>query len=109
MKRRKSYFISLNKNTITRISVPDAAEYEVVVTHGELTELRRLISTYKGSSAWLTLQNLVFNPLEGDSHSARIAENKHLKDVYRFIYNHGTEETKNKIESIEIIQKQRVK
>lgn len=104
MKKRRRYFVSINKQTITKISIPDADEYEIYATHGEITELRRLLLAKDDSNFWFTIQNIVFDPLESaETEQLSDKENKNLKHIYQFVYHHGTAETKEKIESLEIM------
>lgn len=105
MNNRKRYFVSINKETIMRISVPDADEYEIYATHGEITRLRKLLATKENSNFWFTVQNILFDPLASSENAlVRDDENENLKHIYQFVYRHGTEETQQKIESLGIIR-----
>lgn len=101
MKSRKRYFVSVTKQTITKISIDDSDEYEIFATHEEITELKKLLRAKDDRNFWFTVRNLVFDPLakteDGPYHDE---ENEYLKRIYQFVYLHGTEETRIKIESL---------
>jgi len=105
VRNRKRYFVSINKETIMRVSVPDADEYEIYATEEEITNFRRLLATKENSNFWFTIQNLLFDPLAASENELiRDEENENLKYIYQFVYHHGTEETKEKIRSLGIIR-----
>lgn len=105
MGNRKQYFVSINKETIMKVSIPDADEYEIYVTEGEATELRRLLMTKDNHNFWFTIQNILFDPL-AKSENEQLSDdlNENLRHIYQFVYHHGTAETKEKIESLDLLE-----
>jgi len=95
---KKSYFVSLDKETITEMSIPDTAEYEIRVTQEELEEFNVLLRKNKHENFWFAMRNLVFKPFaEGEVEGMREDMDENLMKAYRFLYEHGTMETKEKL------------
>lgn len=80
MRNRKRYFVSVTKQTITRISIPDADEYEIYATNGEIIELRRLLMTKDNRNFWFTMRNIVFDPL-ASTESDHISDEENVMHV----------------------------
>jgi len=98
MIERKSYFVSLDKETITEMSIPDTAEYEILATQEELEEFRALLAKEKKENFWFAMRNIVFKPFaEGEVEGIREEMDENLMRAYRFLYEHGTMETKEKL------------
>lgn len=100
MPEKKSYFVSLDKQTITRVSVPDTTEYEVLLNSAELTMFKALISNYD-DGVWSTMENIVFKPFDennGDLMSKQ--EDDNLIEVYHYMYRYGTDATRTKLAEI---------
>lgn len=104
MDTRKSYFVSLDKETITEISIPDTAEYEIVVTQEELEQLRILMSRNGNENFWFAMRNLIFKPFaEGEVESMRETMDENLMSIYQFLFDYGTNETKEKLASAGLV------
>lgn len=98
MQKKRTYFISLDKNKILQVSVPDTVEYEVSVTEEELEEIRSLMKTYKHRDFEFITKNVLLKPFaEEEVDEMRKNDDDNLMLVYAFIYQHGTEKTKEMI------------
>jgi|SRR5690625_729417 len=101
MPERKSYFISLDKQRISEVSVPDTIEYEVYVTNDELETFRSLIRDNDHRDFWYAMSNIVFKPFEeNEVDEMRKQDDDNLMKAYRFIYHYGTDETRQKLAEI---------
>lgn len=109
MQGKKRYFVSVTKETITRVSIPDADEYEIYATKAEITELRRILQARENRNFLFTMRNIVFDPLASSEAEMLDEENEHLKYIYEFLYRHGTEETKEKIRSLRLIEENMIR
>lgn len=99
--KRKSYFISLSKRTVTNVSVPDADEYEVIATPSQIVGLESLMDDIDKSDYTFMAKNMPFKPFaEREVDEMRQESDDNLKEIYQFIYNFGTEETREKLKGI---------
>lgn len=104
MTTKKSYFVSLDKETITEMSIPDTVEYEIRVTQEELEQFNVLLRRNKSENFWFAMRNLVFKPFaEGEVEGMREDMDDNLMKAYRFLYEHGTMETKEKLAQAGIV------
>lgn len=98
---RKSYFISMDKQRIDKESIGDTAEYEVLVTSDELETFKSYIAANNTRNFWFAMQNITFKPFnEVEVDDMRAEDDENLMKAYKFIYAHGTEETKRKLAEI---------
>lgn len=101
MVAKRSFFISLDKETVTEVSVPDTTEYEVLATREEIKSLEVLLRDNEHHNFWFAMRNLAVKPFaEEEVEDIRQKEHENLLNVYKFMYEHGTEETKRKLEEI---------
>ena len=101
MPEKKAYFISLDKNTISEVSVPDTTEYEVLVTNDELEIYKSLVEKSDHRDFSYALKNIVFKPFaEEEPEEMRKKDDDNLMQVFQFLYKYGTEETKKKLEEV---------
>ncbi|MEI3609351.1 hypothetical protein [Pseudogracilibacillus sp. SO10305] len=98
---KKSYFISLDKESITKVSVDDTTEYEVIATEQEIKELEVLLRDNEHQNFWFAMRNLATKPFDEDEvEDIRQTEHDNLMEAYKFIYRFGTDETRRKLEEI---------
>lgn len=98
MPEKKSYFISLDKERIDEISIPDTTEYEVVLTSEELEVIKRLIKDNDHRDFWFAMKNITFTSFnEKPVDDMRKKDDDNLMETYRLIYRYGTDETKRKL------------
>jgi len=101
MPERKAYFISLDKNRISEVSVPDTTEYEVLVTNEELETYKSLVEASGQRDFSYALENIVFKPFaEVEPDEMRKKDDDNLMLVFQFLYQYGTPETKRKLEEV---------
>ena len=106
MVERKTYYVSLDKETITEVSIPDTAEYEIEATQEELAVFRTILDRNKKENFWFGMKNLVITPFaEDDVEDKREQMDDNLMAAFQFIYDHGTEKTKRDLEEARIITK----
>lgn len=105
MALRKSYFVSLDKETITEMSIPDTAEYEIIVTQEELEQFKMLLRSNESDDFWFAMRNLVFKPFaEDEVEGMREDMDDNLMRVYQYLYNFGSMETKEKLIATGLVQ-----
>lgn len=98
MTEKKSYFISLDKERIDDISIPDTTEYEVLLTNEELEVIRQLIRDNDHRDFWYAMKNITFTSFnEEEVDDMRQEDDDNLMKTYKLIYQYGTEETKQKL------------
>lgn len=98
MPEKKSYFISLDKERIDEISIPDTTEYEVLLTPEELEVIKRLIHDNDHRDFWFAMKNVTFKPFnEKPVDDMRKSDDENLMKMYKLIYRYGTAETKSKL------------
>lgn len=101
MTSKKSYFISMDKETITEVSIADTAEYEVLANTEEITYFKSLLRENEGTDFWFAMRNVAFKPFnEEEPEKMRRREDDNILRAYQFIYDHGTLETKEKLREI---------
>src|SRR5699024_2256973 len=95
MTEKKSSFISLDKERIDDISIPDTTEYEVLLTNEELQVIRQLSRDNDHRDYWYEMINIVFTSFNEDEvYDMRQEDDVNLMRTYNVIYQYGTEETK---------------
>lgn len=101
MPEKKSYFISLDKERIDEISIPDTTEYEVMLTNEELEVIKRLIIDNDHRDFWYAMKNITFKSFdEKRVDDMRKEDDDNLMKTYKLIYHYGTDETKQKLREI---------
>lgn len=101
MTTKKSYFISMDKETITEVSIADTAEYEVLANIEEITYFKSLLRENESTDFWFAMRNIAFKPFnEEEPEKMRRREDDNILRAYQFIYDYGTAETKEKLRSI---------
>lgn len=101
MIERRAYYISLEKRTISEISVPDTTEYEVWVTPDELEFFNKLLKENDRNDFWFAMVNIPLKPFaEKEVDDMRKEDYDNLMKMYQFLYKYGTQETKRKLEEV---------
>lgn len=98
---RKSYFVSLDKETINDVSVPDTNEYEIKATECEIKELNVLFKE-KDKREKNAVEYLAKPFNEWGADEERKAYDSYLMTIYKHLYKLGTPETKQKITRMRI-------
>lgn len=99
--KKKSYFISLAKRTVSDVSIPDTVEYEVITTPSQIVAFQSLLEENDSKDFIFAAKNIPFKPFaEGEVDEMRKESDDNLMEVYEFIYNFGTEETREKLKEV---------
>lgn len=98
---RKPYFISIEKETVTEVSIGDTTEYEVLATYEEITYFKSLLRDNEEKNFWFAMRNIPFKPFnEEQPETMRRIEDDNILKAYQFIFDHGTPETKAQLREI---------
>ena len=97
MPLRKSYFVSLDKEEITEVSIPDTTEFEIKATDSDIAELNNLFRE-KNKREKKAVEFLAKPFNEWGADDERDAYDNYLTSIYNRLYQLGTLETKQKIE-----------
>ena len=101
MTTKRSYFISMDKETITEVSIGDTTEYEVLANTEEITYFKSLLRENERSDFWFAMRNIPFKPFnEEEPEKMRRREDDNILRAYQFLFDHGTPETKEKLREI---------
>lgn len=101
MGAKKSFFVSLAKELITEVSIPDTTEYEVIATEEKIDELRALLRDNAHHNISFATSNLPVKPFsEKEVDKKRQMEQDNLLKIYQLLYKYGTQETKQKLNEI---------
>lgn len=99
--KRKSYFISLDKRTVSEVSVPDTVEYEVIAKPSEIVMFESILRDNDSKDFTFAVKNIPFKPFaEGEVDEMRQESDDNIMEVYEFMYNFGTEETREKLKEV---------
>ena len=101
MPLRKSYFVSLDKQEITDVSIPDTTEFEIKATENEIEELNNLFKE-KDKREKNAVEFLIKPFNEWGADDEREAYDDYLISIYDELYKLGTPETKQKIKRMRI-------
>ncbi|RBW68986.1 hypothetical protein [Bacillus taeanensis] len=98
---KKRYYVRVGSGEILEDQHASPYEFEIDATEEEAAQLAELFD--KASAENMSDWYKVTHPISGKD-----VESKHydqtLQEVYRFIRDHGTEKTRNHIESMKIIE-----
>lgn len=101
MATKKRYFISMDKGTITEVSIGDTTEYEVLANTEEITYFKSLLRDNERTDFWFAMRNIAFKPFdEEEPEKMRRRENDNILRAYQFLFDFGTPETKEKLRAI---------
>lgn len=101
MVTKQTYFISLDKETISEVSVPDTTEYEIYATEGEVDRIKLLMEENDQRDFWFAARNILVKPFaEKEVDVMRMEDDENLMEVYQLIYRFGTEETQKKLNEL---------
>lgn len=101
MSQRKKYFISIERESITETPVDDTTEYEIDATDEEVEKLEELFQKKdKHEKKAVKFLAKPFNEWGADDE--REAYDTYLTDIFKYMYELGTPQTKQKIKSIGI-------
>ncbi len=100
---KKRYFVTISTKEIRETSVPDnGVEFEIIANQNEKEDIEALFKEKdqdsKNASMYLTKP---FNEWGADDERSRYDD--HMLNLYRKLYELGTEETKEKIDELGII------
>jgi hypothetical protein len=100
---KKRYFVTISTKEIRETSVPDnGVEFEIIANQNEKEYIEALFKEKdqdsKNASMYLTKP---FNEWGADDERSRYDD--HMLNLYRKLYELGTEETKEKIDELGII------
>lgn len=99
--KRKTYFISLDKRTVNKVSVPDTVEYEVKATPSEIVGFESILRDIDKNDFTYAAKNIPFKPFaEVEADEMRQESDDNLMEAFQFIYNFGTKETREKLKEI---------
>lgn len=102
MTKKKTYFITVDTEEIREVSIPDnSAEYEVNATFDEIKDVEMLLAN-KEKNARDAVKHLgkPFNEKGADTERSRY--DVRLIKLFRKLYELGTIETKDKINSLSL-------
>lgn len=98
----KRYFVTVNTAEIREVSIPDDIEFEIMATQEDILEIQTLFSRMdqeeKSGLAYIVRP---FN--ENIVDDKRDQYNDDLIKIYELLYRLGTEETKESIVSMKIL------
>src|SRR5699024_8582374 len=101
MVAKQSFFVSLAKETITEVSIPDTTEYEIIATEEEIDEIKALLRDNEHHNISFAASNLPVKPFsEQEVDRKRQHEHDNLLRIYHLLYKYGTMETKQKLNEI---------
>lgn len=103
MKFKKRYYVSIKKQSVTESSIPDANEYEIYATTEEAEALHHLLVENEDADFLKAVNSIVLHPLGNEDTKSLHAGSDELANIYRLIYQYGTEETKQKIDSLSLL------
>lgn len=98
-KTKKTYYISLDKRTISKTSFADRDEYEVYTTLSDIARFEVLFDENHERDLYYALVDIPFKPF-AEVDEMREESEANIIDIYKFIYNFGTEETREKLKTI---------
>ncbi|HLQ82305.1 MAG TPA: hypothetical protein VK121_00470 [Pseudogracilibacillus sp.] len=97
----KTYYISLDKRTVSEVSVPDTVEYEVRATPSQIVKFENILQDNDAKEFEFAIKNIPFKPFaEKEVDEMREESDDNVMAAYHFIYQYGTEETRKKIKEI---------
>ena len=104
MNEKKHYFVTIDKEDIQEISIPDnGIEYEIYATHEEMKEVEMLfIEKRKNAKDAAKFLKKPFD--EWGAHDERNEYETNLIKIYQKVYDLGTASTKEKIEKIGLLK-----
>lgn len=100
---KKHYFVTIDTQDIREFSLPDTGvEYEITANQKEIEELRELFMKKNKDASNAT--EYIGKPFdEWGADEERSAFNDHLLQIYKKIFQLGTEKTRAKIRELGII------
>lgn len=102
MKKQK-YYVGVGSGQITRQPETTDWEFEIEATEEQIARLRELFE--RANKQNLDIAYLVLHPLEGRKEEHDLKNYDHtLQEIYRIIYELGSEETKQFIRENQMIQ-----
>ncbi|WP_067729358.1 hypothetical protein [Oceanobacillus damuensis] len=106
MAGKKHYFVSVNTKDIREISIPDnQVEYEIIADEHDLLHIQQMFNTMEKESK-NAIEDSHFRPFDEEKvEDERDTYEGSLMNVYRKLYELGTDQTKEKIEELGIIKR----
>jgi len=100
MLNKKIYYISIDSNEIREVSIPDSEkEYEIIATPENIKEIEILMRKQKQSSGD-AVEYLAKPFHEQGTDDKRAEYDSSLIEIFKKIYELGTEKTKEEIKNI---------
>ena len=97
---KKIYYISLSNRTISDIDTPEK-EFTVYAKPSEMVKFERLIQSNKENDFIFAAKTMPFKPFaEHEADEMREETRENYMEAYHFLYEHGTEETREKLKEI---------
>src|SRR5699024_6421219 len=98
--KKKTYYVSLSNREISDIDTPET-EYEVYVKPSEMVKLERLIQSNKENDFIFAAKKIPIKPFaEHETDEIQEETRQNYMEAYHFLYEHGTEETREKLKEI---------
>ncbi len=98
---KKTYYISLDERTVSKVSFAGRNEYEVYATPSDIARFEVLFDENHDRDLYYALIDIPFKPFaEGEVDEMREESEANIVDIYKFIYNFGTKETREKLKSL---------
>lgn len=99
--KKDYYYISLVKGTVTEMSIPDTAEYEVYATPADIEKITKLLDENHDRDVSFAALNIPFKPFaEDEVDKMREKDDDNLTEVFEFLYKLGTQETREKLKEV---------
>lgn len=98
---KDSYYISLDKHTVSKVSIPGTVEYEVYATPSDIVRFKELLGENEDRDTSFALVNILFKPFdEVEVDRMRERSDTNLIKAFEFIYTFGTNETREKLKEV---------
>jgi len=99
---KSTYYVSVQAGTVNAGKGDAAFEFEIEATPEEIRELENLFAELADAEESALVRFVGWRSVS--EREAGEATDAHLRDIYRLLYELGTEETKRHIESMNIME-----
>lgn len=98
---KKTYYISLDERTVSKVSFADRNEYEVYATPSDIVRFKELLEENDDRESHFALVNIPFKPFsEVEVDEMREKSDATIIEAFEFIYKFGTKETREKLKEV---------
>src|SRR5699024_4676118 len=98
--KKKTYYVSSRKREISDNDTPET-DFEVNAKPSEMVKFQRLIQSQKENDFIFAAKTMPFKPFaEDEADEMREETRENYMEAYHFLYEHGTEETREKLKEI---------